>query len=100
MKAGKARTHLRPSLQNTKALLMRAIFRVISPTLKKRAKPAPTSAPQSAKHESLAHAGDFSRNFPYAEKAGKARTHLRPSLQNMKTLLTRAIFRVISHVLV
>ncbi len=56
--------------------------------------------PQSAKHESLAHAGDFSRNFPYAEKAGKARTHLRPSLQNMKTLLTRAIFRVISHVLV
>ncbi len=56
--------------------------------------------PQSAKHGSLAHAGVFSRNFSYAEKAGKARTHLRPSLQNTKALLTRAIFRVTFHVLV
>ena len=63
MKAGKARTHLRPSLQNTEALLTWAIFRVISHTLKKRAKPAPTSAPSLQNTKALLTRAIFRATF-------------------------------------
>ena len=77
-----------PSLQSAKALLTRAIPRNFL-YIKNGLCPLPLP-PQSAKRESLAHAGDFPQ-FPIHKKTGCARSHFRPSLQSAKVLLARAI---------